>query len=416
MSQSASGATSAFRPVAVAPSFNNARTLGDVLDRLAATGLPIILVNDGSSDETATIAAQWQAGDPHDRHVLTHAENRGKAAALRTAFDHATRAGFTHAVTIDTDGQLAPEDIPNLLDLAARKHDALVIGARDASATDYPARSRLGRRVSNLLVWLESGVRVDDSQCGLRVYPLRLMALMPCRAERFGFETEIITRAGWAGVPVLGEPVSCRYLPPDQRVSHFKPWRDSFRAARMHGRLITAAVSPLPRGQAAPRRTVWHRFMHWVNPVTAWRQVREDTASRTRFAAGFATGVFIATLPLYGLQTLLCLFLARRLRLHPLSVVAGSNVAMPPIGPLLIVAAISVGHLLLHGSWPAIVDYNPARAGLSAVIWPTLLEWAVGGVVLGAALAAAAFVSLDLLLRAAASAGGWIGDTAEAAE
>lgn len=421
MSHTLLSAAPDFRPVVIAPSFNNASTLADVLVRLESAQLPVIVVNDGSTDTTAQLLRHWQCGDAR-RQVVTHDRNRGKAAALRSAFDVAIRQGYTHGVTIDTDGQLAPEDIPSLLDRARRSQDALVIGVRDESAADYPARSRIGRQVSNLFVWMESGTCVDDSQCGLRVYPLQLVSLLPCRAGHFGFETEIITRAAWAGVPILGETVSCRYLPPGQRVSHFKPWLDSLRAVCMHGRMVAGALRPFQsrlgssREHGVSRRSVWHRLIHWVNPVTAWRQVRDDTASRTRFAAGFAAGVFIATLPLYGVQTLLSVFLARRLRLHPLSVIAGSNIALPPIGPLLIVGAISIGHLLLHGAWPALGDYNPARSGLGAVLWPTLWEWIVGGAVLGAALAGAAFVTLDCLLRLAASARGWIGETADAAE
>src|SRR3954451_4625069 len=138
MNPTASGATSLFRPVAVAPSYNNAGTLADVLDRLATTGLPAILVNDGSTDATAAIAARWRDADSRQRHVLSHSDNRGKAAALRAAFDQASALGFTHAVTIDTDGQLAPEDVAELLARSARKPDALVIGVRDESAAEYP--------------------------------------------------------------------------------------------------------------------------------------------------------------------------------------------------------------------------------------------------------------------------------------
>jgi uncharacterized protein (DUF2062 family) len=401
-------------PVVVAPTYNNARTLPAILDGLEALGLPVIVVNDGSTDATAQLLDAWRektAGKPHC--ALTHSHNRGKAAALRTAFAHAIANGFTHAVTIDTDGQLSPQDILPLLERAKRRPTALVIGVRDTARTDYPARSRIGRRISNRLVWIESGVRVADSQCGLRVYPLDFVASAPCRSEHFGFETEIITRAGWAGVAVRGEPVSCRYLPPGERVSHFKPLLDTLRAARMHVRLIAGALHPMPRAAMTPasvqvpRPTVWRRFMRWMNPLTAWRQVRGDTAGRTRFAVGFAVGVFIATLPLYGVQTLVSLFAARRLKLHPLSVVAGSNASMPPIGPLLIVGAIATGHLILHGSLPVLADYSIHRAGLSALIWPLLCQWIIGGIVLGALLACIVFVCLDWLLRATASAGGW---------
>jgi glycosyltransferase involved in cell wall biosynthesis len=413
----------AFNPVVVAPTYNNDRSIAAILDRIEATALPVIVVNDGSSDSTAGMLSAWQSRSPSAHTVLSHPSNRGKAAALRTGFKHALAAGFTHAVTIDTDGQLAPEDITGLLLLAQHSPDALVIGQRDATAADYPMRSRWGRRFSNLMVYLETGACVPDSQCGLRVYPLVMVDSIPCRSEFYGFETEIITRAVWAGVPMTGGPVSCRYLPGDEHVSHFKPWRDSLRSLRMHARLLAGALNPIPRpagvGPFAPvrRRVFWRRFMHWINPVAAWRAVRNDALSRTRFAAGFATGVFIGNLPLYGVQTLVCLFIARRLKLHPISVVAGSNIAFPPVAPFLIAGAITVGHLLLHGSWPLVADYTIAHFGIAGFLWPVLLDWIVGGIVLGAVLAAISFVGLDFILHAAASAGGWVpAETAKGVE
>lgn len=241
MNEFSTGARHPFRPVAVAPTYNNARTLPDIIHRIESLGLPVIVVDDGSSDGTADVLSAWRSVRPDSSHVIVHPINRGKAAALRSAFAYAIDAGFTHAITIDTDGQLSPEDIPALLDLSQKRPTGLIVGVRDIHAADYPRRSCVGRRVSNLLVWIESGLRVADSQCGLRVYPLNLVASIKCAAEHFGFETEIITRAAWAGVPVIGGPVACRYLPPGERVSHFKPWLDSVRSARMHCRLIGAA-------------------------------------------------------------------------------------------------------------------------------------------------------------------------------
>jgi glycosyltransferase involved in cell wall biosynthesis len=235
-----------FRPAVVAPTFNNAGTLGEILARLEVLGLPIFVVNDGSTDRTADILSRWQSGG-EGRHVCVHRSNRGKAAALRSGFEAAHAAGFSHAVTIDTDGQLPPEDIPAILAAAAACPAALVLGARDECARDYPVRSRLGRRVSNLLVRWECGQQVLDSQCGLRVYPLTLARAAQCRAEHFGFETEIIVRAAWEGRPIASVPVSCRYFAASQRVSHFRPWRDSFRAVAMHLRLLAESMRIKPR-------------------------------------------------------------------------------------------------------------------------------------------------------------------------
>src|SRR4051794_37254441 len=95
--------TAEFRPVAVAPTFNNAATLAGVLRRVRDQGLHVIVVNDGCTDATAEVLAREAAGDVT---VVTHERNRGKAAALYTGFSTAIAAGYTHAVTIDTDGQL----------------------------------------------------------------------------------------------------------------------------------------------------------------------------------------------------------------------------------------------------------------------------------------------------------------------
>lgn len=239
------------RPVVIAPTFNNASTVLEIVKGVLARGLDVIVVNDGSSDGTSDLLAGLNDGRVT---VLTHAQNRGKAAALWTGFSRAIAAGFSHAVTIDTDGQLDPAEIPILLEAARHAPLALIVGERDVSAKGYPARSRIGRRVSNLLVRLESGVHVQDSQCGFRVYPLGLIGAIPFRAGHYGFETEVITRAGWAGCEIVQAPVTCRYLPEGRRVSHFRPWVDSFRAVAMHAFLLARAICPFPAHARWPAR------------------------------------------------------------------------------------------------------------------------------------------------------------------
>jgi uncharacterized protein (DUF2062 family) len=385
-----------FRPVVLAPTYNNAGTLADVLDRIGRLDLPILVVNDGSTDTTVEILQRWGGtGTDENRIVLTHPHNRGKAAALRSGFARAAALGFTHAITIDTDGQLDPAEIPQFLRCAKRNPAALVLGARDESAADYPGKSRLGRRVSNRLVYWQSGVRVADSQCGFRVYPLAFTTAVRCFASRYGFETEILTRAAWAGIPIEQVPVRCLYELPQGRVSHFRPWRDSFAAVGMHTRLLLRSVRPWPvrRWGDAPTGTLGRRMIRWMSPARAWREVRHDPAERPRFAAAFAVGVFIANLPLYGFQTLLSLFAARHLRLNPLAAVAGSHVSTPPVGPLLIALAIAAGHALLHGSLPS-WQYYRDPSSLGAV----LIEWLLGSLVCGAALASVSFLITNWLL------------------
>ncbi len=155
-----------FNPVVIAPTYNNARTLGGIVDEITAMGFKLIVINDGSTDDTASVLASRESNS--NVTILTHPKNRGKAAALRTGFAKATEAGFTHALSIDTDGQHDPAEIPKLIDAARNQPESLVLGLRDESAPGYPSNSKLGRRLSNLAIRMESGHRVEDSQCGMR--------------------------------------------------------------------------------------------------------------------------------------------------------------------------------------------------------------------------------------------------------
>lgn len=396
----------AFKPVIVAPTYNNGGTVAQVLADVAESGLPIIVVNDGSSDATAE-ALEGLCRDSGRVRVITHASNRGKAAALRSGFAAARAAEYTHALTIDTDGQHDAAFIPALLDASRRAPDALVIGVRDESHPDYPARSRLGRRLSNLFVRLECGVRVSDSQCGLRVYPLALVGAAGGRAGRFEYETEIITRIGWAGGRIVQVPISTIYLPPGRRVSHYRPWRDSMRGIALHVRLLGRAMLPLPHrkfpshGESLEPRSWPREFLKWLNPLRAWRELRHGQMGRTEIAASLSVGVFVANLPTYPFQTALTIYVARRLHLNPLAAVAGSTVSTPPLGILLFAAAVYVGHLVLHGSAPSMPDLHSVQSAWRTLGRPLLIDWAVGGALIGSVLAALVFV----LARALCSSG-----------
>ena len=118
--------STSFRPVVLVPTFNNAGTLGDVLERVGQLGIATFVINDGSTDETAHILRQIGSVT-----VLTHPSNQGKAAALRSGFIAAAQNGFTHAVTIDADGQHDPEQIPTMLEMALAHPEAIILGVRD---------------------------------------------------------------------------------------------------------------------------------------------------------------------------------------------------------------------------------------------------------------------------------------------
>jgi uncharacterized protein (DUF2062 family) len=392
---------SALSPVIVIPTYNNAGTLEGILRRVDVLGLAVIVVNDGSTDRTAQVLANWVAGRTGGAAiVIRHARNGGKAVALRTGFRTAIAAGHTHAVTLDSDGQLDPEQIPEFLDVARHHPSALVLGTRDILRDDYPARSRLGRRLSNFLIFLESGVHVSDSQCGLRVYPLGLIAAVPCRTSRFAFEAAIITRAGWAGCPLVEAAARCRYLPPGQRVSHFRPILDTLHGLLVHLGLLGRSLLPLRTGRRWPERAISRvgfaatirQLIAWLHPRRLWHDLRRTGAQRGELAVGLGMGAFIGTCPIYGLQTAAALYVARRLHLHPVIVVAGSAISTPPINVALSVGGLYLGHLAIDHSLPASADFDPSRLTHAAFVSGLVVRWALGSILLGLALGVLIFL------------------------
>lgn len=392
------------RLVVVAPTFDNAATLRALLEGVAAHGLPIIVTDDGSTDGTRAILASWR-DESAGRWVVTHDANCGKAAALRSGFARAEALGFTHALTIDTDGQHDPADVPSIVRLSVADRRAIVLGARPIDGPGYPTRSRVGRWFSNALVWFIGGVRVSDSQCGMRIYPLDVVRTLGAETSRYAFETEVLARAGWANVPVAEVPIRCIYELPTGRVTHFRPWRDSFSAAWMHTRLIARSLyfwpprKVHPTGDETTTGTLVERTLRWSNPMRTWRLIRRDAVERERVAASAGLGLFVGCQPAFGLKTILCLAAARGFNLQPLVVLTASSLTTPPVGLFVWAASIAIGHALLHGSLPSPDTYDIGRLGPAAVLRLVAAEWIIGAIVFGAAIGASAWLLLRLIVR-----------------
>jgi glycosyltransferase involved in cell wall biosynthesis/uncharacterized protein (DUF2062 family) len=380
------------RLLVVAPTYNNADTLMAVLRAIEAVHLPVLVVNDGSDDATCPLLANWIAG-AGGRFLVTHEKNCGKAAALRSGFAEARRLGFTHAATIDTDGQHDPQDLLAVRELAEAHPQAIVVGVRSIETANYPIKSLVGRRVSNLLVWMLGGVRVSDSQCGLRIYPLAVLESLRARAGRYAFETEVLIRAGWANAEVVQSPIRCIYFDGLARVSHFKPWRDSLSASWMHMKLIARTLLPWPAEKVRPigpssgTGTIVERMLRWINPLPTLRAARRDGKARETFARSLGTGLFFAFLPPMGFKTVGCLAVAKAFGLQPTIVLAGSSLQTPPVGIVLGIISLNVGHLLLTGSLLGPGEIDLQTHGVTGLVGKALLYWTVGGICSGAIIA-----------------------------
>lgn len=185
----------------------------------------MIVVDDGSDDGTGDLAREAGAV------VLSHPNNRGKGAALRTGFAYGARHGFDVAVTLDADAQHPPPEALRLLTVDSDA-SALVLGVRDLAGANAPRSSQISNRISNYWLSLFSGRELRDTQCGLRRYPIASTLALGARDEGYAFEAEVILRALSAGIRVVEEPIDVYYPPAEERVSHFHVVRDPARIVR----------------------------------------------------------------------------------------------------------------------------------------------------------------------------------------
>ena len=220
------------KAVVVIPVYNHPR-VARVIAEARVLGLPIIVVDDGSDDETPAALSTVS-----DIVLLRHPRNQGKGAALLTGFTTALALGHDAALTIDADGQHQPGDGRQLL-AAAKNRRALVVGSRqDMVGEHVPWTSRLGRGFSNFWVFACGGPWLGDSQSGFRLYPLPESLNLGVRARRYQFEVEILVLAKKYGLAIKEAPISVIYQSKGERVSHFRPWRDFWRNTETFSRLL----------------------------------------------------------------------------------------------------------------------------------------------------------------------------------
>ena len=231
------------------PSYNTGATVYDTVRAARAQWEPVWVVVDGSDDGTAAGLTMLAASDP-GLAVIVLPENRGKGAAVLHGLQAAAQAGFTHALTMDSDGQHPPDLIPAFMQASVKQPNAMVLG-RPVFGAEAPLLRVRGRRVSNWWTNLETlGAGIDDSLYGFRVYPIaNLIAVMRRQPwmRRFDFDTEAVVRLAWRGVVPVNLAAPVKYLSAEEGgVSHFRYGRDNVLLTWMHTRLMLEFVLRLP--------------------------------------------------------------------------------------------------------------------------------------------------------------------------
>ncbi len=220
-------------PCAVIPCYNHSETLAKVLGTLPER-LFAIVVDDGSYAPIKINSLRVK--------VIRHQKNLGKASALKTGFAEARSLGFTHVVTIDADGQHPCEYVEKMLSLARSNLNSIIIAARDFENSAIPAQRKFMNKFSNFWFRVETGVVVNDTQCGFRCYPLEVLDRLDLRLGGFVFEVELLVKAAWSGAKFREIKIPAVYSKEILEKSHYRPIIDTARFTAMNVRLFFASV------------------------------------------------------------------------------------------------------------------------------------------------------------------------------
>jgi len=332
----------------IIPTYNNARTLSRVLDEVLQYGSAdtIIVIDDGSTDETPEILRQYEG-----RVILLRNEpNRGKGYSLRRGFREALDRGFENAITIDSDGQHFPDDIPAFIKAAREHPGAMVMGNRNMAQAGVPGKSSFGNRFSSFWFWVHTGIRLKDTQTGFRLYPLTWVSKINLITNRFETEVEVLVKLAWKGCEFVSVPIQVKY-DPEERVSHFKPFRDFGRISVLNTWFFILTM-------------LWYlplRLFRNVKKKGLWNSVRDEFLQpgeshlTKSFSIGF--GLFMGIVPIWGFQLLVGMAAVLAMRLNKALFFIAANISIPPMIPLIVFASYKMGapffpdNALVMDSW-----------------------------------------------------------------
>jgi glycosyltransferase involved in cell wall biosynthesis len=236
-----------FNPVVVIPVYNHAAVIGATVRQVVAQGLPCILVDDGSEEACTQVLSNLNRALPTSVFLERLPVNQGKGAAMCHGLLQAVARGYSHALQIDADGQHNVADVPVFLAQAKAHPEAIICGCPVYDAS-VPTGRLIGRYATHIWVWINTlSFDIRDSMCGFRVYPLAsTVALLNGvkLGQRMDFDSDIIVRLHWRGVPVVNQPTRVVY--PLDGVSHFRLWQDNVLISRMHTVLFFGMLKRLP--------------------------------------------------------------------------------------------------------------------------------------------------------------------------
>jgi glycosyltransferase involved in cell wall biosynthesis len=378
---------SALRCVVIIPTYNNAGTVAKVISDVKAFTADVIVVNDGSTDDTRDILATID-----DIRVIDYPNNKGKGYALKLGLKRAYEWGYRYAITIDSDGQHYADDIPTFIESIEQKPDSLLIGARNLTAENMPSKNTFANRFSNFWYKVETGQELSDTQSGFRLYPLEKLQNIHFITRRYEFEVEIIVRAAWRGVNVENVPIKVYYPPVEERVSHFRPLHDFTRISILNTALVLYALLLYYPWKFLQALT-YSNIKNFIDT-----QIIHSKDSNLRMAAAMGWGVFCGIIPIWGYQMVFAGLSAHFMRLNKIVAIVFSNVSIPPMIPFILYGS------MVAGAWMLNIDniFSIDNVSLQSV-GQSLCQYLIGSVALatisGMAVFAIALVMMVLCKR-----------------
>lgn len=235
------------RACVVVPHYDHIEQFESFLPSLAAQGLDLVIVDDGSPDAAFEALERLVKLHAPDATLLRHAENQGKGGAVMTGLKEAFAAGYLHALQIDADGQHDADAIHRFVRAASEYPDRLICG-QPVFDERISGLRYYSRYITLYLCWLQTlSTEIRDALCGLRLYPLEAVVPIIERrrlGRRMAFDPEILVRCCWAGIRLHYLPVNVQY--PESGRSHFHYLSDNLEIAWMHIRLVVGMMLRLP--------------------------------------------------------------------------------------------------------------------------------------------------------------------------
>ncbi|MEI7596284.1 MAG: DUF2062 domain-containing protein [Bacteroidota bacterium] len=354
----------------IIPTYNNASKLADVINDVLHYSQEIIVVNDGSTDETSSILK-----NNHQITTVEYSPNKGKGNALQIGFKKALELGFDYAITIDSDGQHYAKDIPSFFNILDENPNAILVGSRLLSETNISSNSSFANKFSNFWFKVETGLSLSDTQSGYRLYPLNSIKDIKFFSAKYEFELEIMVRASWKGIDVKNIPIDVYYPNPEDRITHFRPFKDFARISILNFVLVTLAL-------------IYYKPLSIIRKYrkkNLKQIIKEDIISSESpthiIALSIGFGVFMGIVPIWGYQLALGFLLAHIFKLNKAIFFIAANISLPPFIPFILYFSYVVGGFVLGKcTWNINFDVSMVKTNLlQYILGSIILAIAAGG-------------------------------------